>query len=126
MVQDVARRCLKGFTQLPHDVLQGNYQGQFRVIEDLQIPDQILVKLVDPFPNFMEGEARLFQQQQIPLNSAWGGLEILAQPRAGDLLFLHEDPEDLTQSNNTRFSINLFRHFPTLQYVKILRLTYVV
>jgi hypothetical protein len=81
MIQNIARRRLKRPAQLPHDVLQGHDQCQLRVIEDLQVPDQVLVKLIDSFPDFMEGEAGLFQEQEVPLDRArgWSGIACSAR-----------------------------------------------
>jgi hypothetical protein len=64
----------------------------------------------------MERETRFFEEKQVTLDCPGRGLELLAQPTAGNLSLLHEDPEDLPQTDQFRLRILVASHRPSLLY----------
>lgn len=109
-VQDPVGRLPKGLAELPHHVPEGHHQGQFRVVEDLQVLHQVLAHPVDPLLHLVQGEAGVLQQQQVPLDRPDGRPELVAQPGAGDRLPLHEDPQDLAQAEQLRLRALVTNH----------------
>jgi hypothetical protein len=77
---------------------------------------------MDPFLNFMQGETRFLQQQEVTLDCPGGSLEMLTQPGTGDLLLLHEDPEDLAKADHfcLRASITAHHVFTPLLKEKLM------
>jgi len=76
--EQLIRRLLEGRSQLAHHVFQRHDQGKFRIVEDFQVFENILVQGVGSLFQLPERESRFLQQQQIPLDCSWRRMEMIA------------------------------------------------
>jgi len=66
----------------------------------------------------MDREAGFLYEKEIPLDSPWSRPEVVTQPSAGDLSFLHKNPEDLAQSDQFCLCVVVTTHSLSLLFRK--------
>jgi len=117
-VEDLVGGLPEGLAQLGDGALEGHDEGQLVFVEELEIPEDILVQLVDAGACLGDGEAALLQKGEVPLYGAGRGVELPAEGGRGHPFLLEEELQHLPHAHQALVGVLLACHLALFQTVE--------